>query len=202
MFFLGYSSTKPPTKKKKPIFWGLGFFLKFMWWNLTLDCSCIESWVICGVIVWTEGPAEINGVIIYSKWLCYCRNSHSCLSYHMITSNMEWYNKKFLTRWQYVTANLLECPDSRMVTQISLCGDLKQNSLYRPIGSDTIRKFGPIGVGVALLDEVCHWRLFLRKLKSFSVSPSLPATSRSRCRTLCYIVSTLSAFKLPCFSPL
>ena len=45
------------------------------------------------------------------------------------------------------------------------CDGLNRNSLHRvmclhawPIGSGTIRKCGLIGVGMALLEEVCHCR--------------------------------------------
>lgn len=66
MYFLGYPSTKPSTQEET-ISWGLGFFFKFMQWNLTLGCSWIKNWIICGVIVWPEGPSEINGLMIYFK---------------------------------------------------------------------------------------------------------------------------------------
>lgn len=35
---------------------------------------------------------------------------------------------------------------------------LKENGFHRPIGSDTIRGYGLVGMGVDLLDSpVCHW---------------------------------------------
>lgn len=65
-YFLGYPSTKPSTQEET-ISWVLGFFLKFMQWNFSLGCSWIENWIICGAIVWPEGPSEINGLMIYFK---------------------------------------------------------------------------------------------------------------------------------------
>jgi hypothetical protein len=38
----------------------------------------------------------------------------------------------------------------------SCCGGLNENGPLRPIGSGTIRMCGLIGIGVALLEEVCH----------------------------------------------
>lgn len=35
---------------------------------------------------------------------------------------------------------------------------LNTNGPLRPIESCTIRMWGPVGVGVALLEEVCYWR--------------------------------------------
>ena len=36
-----------------------------------------------------------------------------------------------------------------------LCGGLNKNAPHKLIGSDTISEL--VGVGVALLKEVCHW---------------------------------------------
>ena len=33
----------------------------------------------------------------------------------------------------------------------------ESNDLYRVTGSGTLRRCGHVGVGVALLEEVCHW---------------------------------------------
>jgi hypothetical protein len=35
-------------------------------------------------------------------------------------------------------------------------GGLKENGLHRPTRSGTIRTCGLVGIGVALLEEVCH----------------------------------------------
>ena len=37
---------------------------------------------------------------------------------------------------------------------ITFCGGLNKNGPHRPIGSGTIRRYGFVGVGVALLEEV------------------------------------------------
>ena len=37
------------------------------------------------------------------------------------------------------------------------CGGLEENGSYRFIGRGTIRRYILVGVGVALLEEVCHW---------------------------------------------
>jgi hypothetical protein len=38
-----------------------------------------------------------------------------------------------------------------------VCGGLNENGLSRHIGNGPIRRCGLVGVGVALLEEVCHW---------------------------------------------
>jgi hypothetical protein len=40
------------------------------------------------------------------------------------------------------------------------CGDLSENGPQRSIESGTIRRCGLVGVGVALLEEVCEWALW------------------------------------------
>ena len=44
---------------------------------------------------------------------------------------------------------------------MGICGGLNKNGPYRPVGSGTIRRCGLVGIGVALLEEVCHrgWAL-------------------------------------------
>lgn len=41
-------------------------------------------------------------------------------------------------------------------------GSLNENGVHRPTGSGTIRKCGTVGVGTALLGEVCHCGQALR----------------------------------------
>lgn len=42
------------------------------------------------------------------------------------------------------------------------CGGLNKNGPHRPIGIGTSRKCGLVGVGVALLEELCHREWALR----------------------------------------
>ena len=57
------------------------------------------------------------------------------------------------------------------------CGGLNKNGPRRLIGSNTIRRYGLVGVGMAVLEEVCHWGRALRfqMPKPGPVSLSLPA---------------------------
>jgi hypothetical protein len=59
----------------------------------------------------------------------------------------------------------------------AVCGGLNENGPHRPIGRSLIRRCGLVGVGVALLEKVCYWRLALRfqMLKTGLVAVSLPA---------------------------
>jgi hypothetical protein len=83
------------------------------------------------------------------------------------------------------------------------CCGLNKNGSHRPIGSGTLRRCGLMGVGVALLEEVCHWGWALRFqiLKPSPVWHSLPAAYRSRCTTLSFFSSTTPACMPPYFLP-
>ena len=39
---------------------------------------------------------------------------------------------------------------------MTMCGGLNVTGSHRPTGSNTIRKYSFVGVGVVLLEEVCH----------------------------------------------
>ena len=64
-----------------------------------------------------------------------------------------------------------------------------------PKGSGTIRRCGLVGVGMALLEEVCYWGgrpwglLFLRDAQCHS---SFPVACGSRCRILSYFSTSMS----------
>ena len=65
-------------------------------------------------------------------------------------------------------------------THIPPCGGL---NMLGP-GSDLIRRYGLVGVGVALLKEVCHCEGGLRDLPPSHIGDSLlPAAFWSRCKT-------------------
>ena len=87
------------------------------------------------------------------------------------------------------------------------CGGLNENVPHRLLEIGTIGSCGLVGVGVALLEEVCHWgwALGFQKPKPGALSLSLlsasPAVCQSRCRHLSYLSSTRSACILPCFLP-
>ena len=93
--------------------------------------------------------------------------------------------------------------DMTMLLWESQCGGLNKNVPHRLMESGTIKKSGFVGVGVALLEEVCHWEwaLGFQMLKPGPVSLSLPAAFPSRCRTLTSFSSTMSAYVPPCFPP-
>lgn len=75
-------------------------------------------------------------------------------------------------------------------------GGLKANGLHRLIWTRIIRRYVLPEVGVALLEEVRHWRrvLWFQMLKQGSTSLFLPISYGSRCRTLNYLASTMSAY--------
>jgi hypothetical protein len=51
-----------------------------------------------------------------------------------------------------------ECIDKReRERERDLFGTFKENGPHRPIGNCIIRRCSLVGVGVALLEEVCHW---------------------------------------------
>jgi hypothetical protein len=60
---------------------------------------------------------------------------------------------------------------------VECCGGLNESGPHRPIGRGTVRRCGLFGVGMALLEKVCHsrWALGFQKLKVGPVSLSLPA---------------------------
>ena len=66
-------------------------------------------------------------------------------------------------------------------------------------GSGTIRKYGLFGVGVVLLEEVCHCGGRLWDPPSSCLENNLLVAFRTRCRTLSSS-STISAWTLPCES--
>lgn len=45
----------------------------------------------------------------------------------------------------------------REVSHMGVCGSLNVTGLHKLIGSSTIRRCGFFGVGVTLLEEVCHY---------------------------------------------
>jgi hypothetical protein len=53
-------------------------------------------------------------------------------------------------------------PPLNMMLKIIVCGGSNKNGFHRLIGSGTIRRCGLVGVGVALLKKVCHWRWALK----------------------------------------
>jgi hypothetical protein len=60
--------------------------------------------------------------------------------------------------------------------------------------------------GVAKLEEVCHYwgvgfEVSNAQAKPSQVSLFLPAACQSKCRSLSYLSSIMSAFMLPCFLP-
>ena len=71
------------------------------------------------------------------------------------------------------------------------CGDLNENGPQRLTGNVTIGRCEFVGVGVALLEEMCHlqWVCGFRG----PVSLNLSAACGSGCRTLSY-------FPVPCLS--
>jgi hypothetical protein len=78
---------------------------------------------------------------------------------------------------------------------------LNEKFFHWLIGSNTIRRCGFVGIGVALLEEMCHWgwALGLQKPSPGLVPFSLHAAYRSRQRTLSFFPSTMSACTLSCF---
>jgi hypothetical protein len=84
----------------------------------------------------------------------------------------------------------------------ALCGDLNENGRHRFTGSDPIRSCSLVGVGVALLEEVYHWRQAWR-------SQMLKSGPASRCHFLPSNLDVelsanspaLSACMPPCFPP-
>lgn len=57
-------------------------------------------------------------------------------------------------------------------SQVTSCGGLARNGSHRPTGSAATRTYGLVGVGVAFLEQVCHWGQGLRSqmLKVCSVA--------------------------------
>ena len=47
-------------------------------------------------------------------------------------------------------------PTPHIHFDLEVCGGLKEKDPQRRTGNDTIRRCGLVGVGVALLEEVCH----------------------------------------------
>ena len=81
-------------------------------------------------------------------------------------------------RWEFLVSlySELEFPqssqdglfyDRKTNLNFSFSGSLNENGPHRPIGSDTIRKCGLVGVQVALMGEMCHlgWALRSQMLK-------------------------------------
>jgi hypothetical protein len=68
---------------------------------------------------------------------------------------------------------------------------------------ERIRTFDLVGVGVALLKEVCHlrWALRFQKLKPGPVALFLAVACQSGCRTLSYLFSPISTCMRLCFKP-
>lgn len=66
------------------------------------------------------------------------------------------------------------------------CGGLNDNDPQRLIGSSINRRHGPVGIGVVLMEKVCHGGRF--EVSHAQVRPriafSLPAAYQSRCRAL------------------
>jgi hypothetical protein len=55
------------------------------------------------------------------------------------------------------------CQESNQpVAQEEQCAVLDENGSHRAIGSGATRRCGLVRVGVALLEEVCHWGWTLR----------------------------------------
>ena len=69
-----------------------------------------------------------------------------------------------------------------------MCGALNERGLHMFIESESIRRCGLAGVGVALLEEVCHsgWALGFQMLRSG------PRFVLEACRSKCRILSYLS----------
>lgn len=42
------------------------------------------------------------------------------------------------------------------LSPMCVCGGLNENGAHRSLESGTTRKSGPVAVGVAMLEEVCH----------------------------------------------
>lgn len=69
-------------------------------------------------------------------------------------------------------------------------------------GSGTIRQRGPVGIDVALMEEVCHFRDELEDSSPRCLGDRpLLAAIRSRYRTLSSFHSNSSTFMLPRFLP-
>lgn len=66
-------------------------------------------------------------------------------------------------------------------------GGVKENGPHRRTENGTIRKYGLVRAGMALLDEVYHWGQVFQMLKLSRVSQSLPAASGSKRRTLQHV---------------
>lgn len=43
------------------------------------------------------------------------------------------------------------------MSTLLFCGCLNKNGSYRPLDNGTIRRYSLVGIGIALLEEVCHW---------------------------------------------
>jgi len=94
-----------------------------------------------------------------------------------------------------------------MLQPTPYCGGLNRNSTHPfihlndwSLGNGATMRYGLVRVD-ALLEEMFHWRRALRSQKfnqSLGDKSFLPAACRSRCRTLCYLSSTMSA----CITPL
>lgn len=88
-----------------------------------------------------------------------------------------------------------------LIFQQGACNDLNKNGHHRPLQSNTIRRYGIVGVSVAPWEEVCQWRWDLRfqKLKPHPVSLSFlmpanldverPFTSPAPCLSTCNYAS-------------
>lgn len=81
---------------------------------------------------------------------------------------------------------------------ILLSSGLNKN---RPTLTLSIRRFNFVGVGVTLMEDLCHWRTTLRsqKLKSGPVWHSSPVACPSKCNTFSSFSRTISACAYPCF---
>ena len=77
---------------------------------------------------------------------------------------------------------------------IQFSGGLNKNGPHRPIGSGTIGRCGLAGGSVSLGVGFEVLEIQVRP----SGSLALPVGYQSRCRTLSYLSSTLSALMLPC----
>lgn len=90
-----------------------------------------------------------------------------------------------------------------LIFQQGACNDLNKNGHHRPLQSNTIRRYGIVGVSVAPWEEVCQWRWDLRfqKLKPHPVSLSFSDACQSGCRMPIYFSSTMSVYMSLCFSP-
>jgi hypothetical protein len=137
-------------------------FCRVFWMSIhTGQCSCI-----------TTAPSEVeSAVAIHHNLMAVNLSLGFSLIYPTIVTGYPWLTNLFL---YYLWLEWLLYPK---VWSDSICGGLNEDDPHRSIGRGTIRRCVLVGVGVVLLEEVCHWGVGFEVLDA----QARPCVSLSSC---------------------